>query len=327
MLETLFDDIPGNERVKGYLSHMLKKGYMGHTLLFAGPLGAQKTLFAKRIAQHLLKTGREVHPDLHEYHPEGKIAMHSIDTMRRLTEEVYLAPYQADCKVFLIHHAHRMLTYSANALLKTFEEPADTSILILLTNSPERLLPTIRSRCRTISFSVEREDFLSEEERNNPLRKALLDFLLASPRRNYYEIADFCGGLKEQLETLRSEIQSCAQSSILGKLTGYELNAVQRHAIEKEVEGKASLQIAEKAQGLLNTLETWVRDLRLIQMNISTEFLINKDYQTQLKSYPFGRVEGRFSLLDQLLSDARLGLQRSMSLSICLEKILLKIFI
>src|SRR5690606_1908010 len=74
------------------------------------------------------------------------------EAMRRFSDEVYLAPFEAKKKIFIIHDAHRMLSYSANALLKTFEEPARDAIIILISGSPEQLLPTVLSRCQTIRF-------------------------------------------------------------------------------------------------------------------------------------------------------------------------------
>ncbi len=72
--------------------------------------------------------------------------------MRQLSEEIYLPPYEANWKVFIIHDADRMLSYSANALLKTFEEPPPRTLIILLSRSQASLLPTIVSRCYTLHF-------------------------------------------------------------------------------------------------------------------------------------------------------------------------------
>ena len=124
--------------------------------MFAGPDGVGKSLFALALAKKLL--GSESHPDLHIYRAEGKIGMHTIASMRQLSEEVYMAPFKGPWKVFIIHDAERMLPYSSNALLKTFEEPAADSLIILLSGSPAALLPTIVSRCRTIHFQALKEE-------------------------------------------------------------------------------------------------------------------------------------------------------------------------
>ena len=137
----MFEDIVGNDQIKEYLKRMVEQRAVANSLLFAGPEGIGKSLFAHALAKMLL--GSDSHPDLHVYRPEGKIGMHSIDSMRQFSEDVYLAPFQGQWKVFIIHDAERMLTYSANALLKTFEEPAKDALIILLSSAPAALLPTI----------------------------------------------------------------------------------------------------------------------------------------------------------------------------------------
>ena len=70
-----------------------------------------------------------------------------------------MLPFEAPCKVFLIHEADRMLPTSMNALLKTLEEPVSRSITILTSSRPQALLPTITSRCFSIPFFL-----LTQEE-------------------------------------------------------------------------------------------------------------------------------------------------------------------
>lgn len=170
-----FEKIIGNEQVKKHLSHILENGAIANSMLFAGKDGIGKSLFAHALAHAMLchpkndPQGRHKHkilsgnhPDIRVYRPEGKVGMHSIDSIRQLTHEVYQPPHEGAKKFFIIHDAERMLPYSANALLKTFEEPILSSIIILLSSSPETLLPTIISRCRLIRFSpLESKDISS----------------------------------------------------------------------------------------------------------------------------------------------------------------------
>lgn len=99
---------------------------------------------------HKIETG--IHPDLTLFHPEGKINLHPIEAMRRLIHEVNMAPFEARCKVFVIFEAEKMQAPSANALLKTLEEPSAHSYILLLTDDSKALLPTILSRCQKRTF-------------------------------------------------------------------------------------------------------------------------------------------------------------------------------
>ena len=138
----MFKHILGNDQIKFFLSQTLKLGTVGNSLLFAGPDGVGKSLFAEAFAKALIsqddpkgshrdKIESGNHPDIRVYRPEGKIGMHSLGSMRQFTEEVYQSPFEAKFKVFIIHDADRMLPASSNALLKTFEEPLQNSIIIL----------------------------------------------------------------------------------------------------------------------------------------------------------------------------------------------------
>ena len=127
------------------LSHLIEKGTIPHALLIVNG-----TAQAKAFAEQLVGEKREFHPDVHEIYPEGKY--HPISALRTLIDDVSLTPFQAPYKVFLIHEAEKMMPASANALLKTFEEPSDRTVIMLLTSYPDRILPTILSRCQTYTF-------------------------------------------------------------------------------------------------------------------------------------------------------------------------------
>src|SRR4051812_17594000 len=138
-----FFGIIGNEEIKASLKYMVATKRVGHSLLFAGRDGIGKSLFAMALAIEMLggtpaqkqRIIDGTHPDLHIYRPEGKVAMHSIDSLRAFSDDVYMAPTEAPYKVFVMHDADRMLPTSANALLKTFEEPAPQTLIIMLTSS------------------------------------------------------------------------------------------------------------------------------------------------------------------------------------------------
>lgn len=147
---------------------LIENNRVPHAILLAG-----RSRPALEREAHTLAFGLSDVPDLFEYRPEGKVGLHTIERMRELKEEVYLPAYQHDKKVFVIYEADRMLPQAANALLKTFEEPAPGVILILTTMRREKILPTILSRCQTFwvagkpteePFLPVVETFLSEKK-------------------------------------------------------------------------------------------------------------------------------------------------------------------
>ena len=106
------------------------------------------------------------HPDFHAVVPEGKSALHSIESIRAAIEASHIAPFEAKAKFFLLESAERMQPAAANALLKTLEEPVLNSYWVLLSTKPKELLPTILSRCVQYTFnSASQEASKGEESR------------------------------------------------------------------------------------------------------------------------------------------------------------------
>ena len=122
----------------------------GQVLLFHGPRGIGKGAFALQLARTLLKTSKEQHPDLHILHPDSESDQHPIASIRQLIAETQLPPFEAPCKVFILHDAEKMLPTSSNALLKTLEEPPADTRFFLITTEPAALLPTVLSRCSKV---------------------------------------------------------------------------------------------------------------------------------------------------------------------------------
>ena len=162
-----------SDSVREYLQKAIQNNKLPHAILFEGQGSLQ---IAQELSMTLLKTKNlGTHPDFHEYKPESKSGLHAIETLRGLIDEVHAAPFASFGKVFLIHNADKMQTASANALLKTLEEPDPDTTLILLTEHAGDILPTIRSRCVLLSL---RSSEISEE---SLFTKALFRLLSEGP--------------------------------------------------------------------------------------------------------------------------------------------------
>lgn len=155
------------------LLYLIEKDRLPHTMLFAGKQGSGKKSAALKISEILLGSSNPQHPDLHLYSPESAAGMHSIESMRKLIEEVHMAPYQASAKVFILEEADRMLATSSNALLKTLEEPESNRYFILLSTQPDAILPTILSRARKFVFSKTKPKKFEKTEKRDILVKLL----------------------------------------------------------------------------------------------------------------------------------------------------------
>ncbi len=170
-----FEGLLGNERLKENLRSSIAKGRISHFYLISGPAGSGKRTLAKLLAAAILcRNGtdrpcgtcsacRKVlgagHPDYITIDdPEKKTV--SVELVRQARADIYIQPNESDHKIYLFPRAQDMGIPSQNALLKVLEEPPAYGVFILLTDSPEKLLTTVRSRCTELALSALPEQLL-----------------------------------------------------------------------------------------------------------------------------------------------------------------------
>jgi len=153
---------------RDYLNEMLAADKFPHALLFTGPDGTGKVEFAIDYAKKLLCPGEGqeacgqchscqvfaagTHPDYTNVAPAEEGKMIGVDLIRELIVKLSTTSQFGHNTVAIIENAEQLNRNSANALLKTLEEPTSNTILILVCSYPHRLLPTIRSRCLQLVF-------------------------------------------------------------------------------------------------------------------------------------------------------------------------------
>lgn len=179
-----FDALLGNARLKQNLSGSIGRGRISHFYLISGPAGSGKRTLAKMLAAAILCKGsdrpcgtcpacRKVlgngHPDFITVDdPERKTV--PVELIRKARADIYVQPNESDHKIYLFPRAQDMLDPSQNALLKVLEEPPSYGIFILLTDNPNKMLATIRSRCTELTLTA-----LSPQLLESELRKAFPD--------------------------------------------------------------------------------------------------------------------------------------------------------
>ena len=153
-------------RVRDFLARAVATGRTSHAYLFVGAPGSGKLDAAWALAQALLcdeggcgacdacvRVARHTHPDVHLFQPESATG-YLIAQVRDLLEDVALAPIRGARKVYIIDRAEQLRSNSANALLKTLEEPPAHTTFILLGTSTDVMLSTIVSRCQCVPFRM-----------------------------------------------------------------------------------------------------------------------------------------------------------------------------
>ena len=163
---SLLAKLDTQQRVRDFLTNAVASGRASHAYLFLGAPGAGKLDAAWALAQAFLceqdgcgscdscvRVARHTHPDVHYYTPESATG-YLIAQTRELLDDVPLAPIRAKAKVYIIDRAEQLRANTANALLKTLEEPPEGVMFILLGTSADVMLPTIVSRCQCVPFRL-----------------------------------------------------------------------------------------------------------------------------------------------------------------------------
>ena len=331
----MFDQITGNERVKNLLRRMLDERRVPGALLFSGEEGVGKKLFAFELARALnckTRVGVEAcgicaickritkinfpssddveekrkifwtdHPDVGMVQPPNRLF--HVAQMRAIEREVNYHPFEGNARVFLIDDADKLNDQSANALLKTLEEPTRTSYLILITARPAMLLPTIRSRCQQIRFSpltaAEVERYLVTNELATPAAAKLRARCAAGSMSR--ALCDDLAGYKERREEMLAVLRAVALSG-------------DRTRLLRAAEGLSDIRNKDDYEPALELLETLIRDTLLVVVNADQELIVNLDILPQLKEIAAGtdatRAANWISQIEELREQLEVNINR-----------------
>jgi DNA polymerase III subunit delta' len=167
-----FRAIAGHRPLLELLSRATARGTLPPSLIFAGPEGVGKRLTAMALAQALncehpieaedsrdacgicascKRIARGVHADILIIEP-GDSGSIKVDQVREAIDRSMYRPFEGRRRVVIVDEADALMSEAQNALLKTLEEPPSASVFVLITNRPDVLLPTVRSRCQQLRF-------------------------------------------------------------------------------------------------------------------------------------------------------------------------------
>jgi len=315
-----FNDFLGNTPILETLHSQLAAGRLRHSMLFAGIAGIGKWTLAQFIAKacncvrlendfcdrcpSCQRISENEHPDVRNVAPDGQFI--KIDQMRSLSREVFFKPFEGRRRVFIIDEAEKFRDESANSILKTLEEPPDTSTLILITSRPNDLLPTIRSRCQRYLFA--------------PLPLEDIERLLRG-RTSYSDeerglLARIAGGSIGKAFTVDPAEYRMQRDEMLALLEACSRNFIYANAA-KAASGWLDRRKQADFDSKTGILFTLLRDLFLLKAGSDPSSVTNVDILKKLNAlstmYSFGQLMGASRLLDHLEAGTRRNLNRGLA--------------
>lgn len=344
-----FDEVVGQEHITTTLKNAIAQNRVAHAYLFSGPRGIGKTSTARIFAKALnCEKGPTPTPCNRcascEEIAEGRsldvleidgASNRGIDEVRELRENVKFSPTKGKYKIYIIDEVHMLTTEAFNALLKTLEEPPAHVKFIFATTNPQKVLPTILSRCQRFDFRriataqlVEKLKEISKKEGIKADEDAL--FLIAKSAQGSLrdaetvldELASFCEG----------KIEAKDVASVLGVVGTDEIFAIFDSVIKKDIAGcfrmvGALIDKGKDLSQLAIGLMEHARNLLISKVGKELGYLIElpKEETARLKSQSDAFSTEDLIYIFHILSQAQDSLRRALNQRVIVEMTLTKL--
>jgi DNA polymerase-3 subunit delta' len=332
-----FSDLPEQSAVAEQLHRSLQRGRLAHAYLFTGPRGSGKEAVARTLAKALNCTEKDhdscdhcdschrvdevTHPDVYWVRPESKSRRIQVEQMREFMKAVNLRSSMGGVKVGIVVDADCLGEEASNAFLKTLEEPPAQTVIVLLTADPQRLLPTILSRCLRISFGPTTGRVAS------PYQAKLLALLAEFSATGEEKVANsyqLLAELTALLQEIRKETRTRIEAEM--NLDRYEeLEPKVRERLEEQLEARVEGEYRAARERLLEEIYSWFGDLLLCAEGADDELLTHPDQAAAARRVASGLNYPKACHDLEVIEQIRDSLSRNISETLAFEVGLLKL--
>ena len=303
-------DFIGHEALINNFKQRCLKNTLSHAHLIVGEDGVGKGKLANILAKFILNgdLDRE-YVDIINYSSEK--SSFGVDDVRDIIEEVYKKPFEKDKKVIIIHEGNKLTIQAQNALLKTIEEPPKGVYIIILCESLELILDTIKARCEIYKLK--------------PLTKSELYEYIKIKKFNYYEneiksAIAFSEGVPgridryfndDKLRELRNNIVILIKN----------LNKNDLEAILQQEESFSNLK--NDKEEVLNIFGLFIRDILINKEIENEEFIINSDKLEDIKELTKEMSFKKLNNMIKTIEEARRNIKSNVSWGMMLRVMLM----
>ncbi|MFC1674802.1 DNA polymerase III subunit gamma/tau [Candidatus Omnitrophota bacterium] len=275
-----FEEIVGQKQVVATLKSALEMGRTAHAYIFAGPRGVGKTSTARILAKALnCQEGPTAKPCLKcsacREIADGRsidvieidgASNRGIDEVRTLRESVKFAPIGGKSKIYIIDEVHMLTTEAFNALLKTLEEPPPFVKFIFATTQPQKVIPTILSRCHRFDFRrISAMETVAQLEKIAAAEKVKVD------KEVFFAIARASDGSLRDAESVLDQLVSFSKGKVSLNDVVSMLGLIEQEALF-EITDKITEKDAQGALGLLNSIIDEGKDTGVFLKNLIEHF-------------------------------------------------------
>ena len=334
----MFSKLIGNEGIKLTLRRLAASGRIPNSMLLSGDEGVGKRHFAIEIAKSIVcrepaegeacdicapcrraesftfpkeekkddfeRVFFSEHPDVGIVVPFNRNIL--VAAIRHLESEANFRPYEGKARIFIIDEADKMNDSAANALLKTLEEPPPTTYIFLVTSRPDKLLPTIRSRCQSLRFipvsASEIENYLISE------RAFTHDEARLAARLSRGSLSR---ALSMQMEGIRKNRDSMMKL-LTAALEGRGLAAALK--VTESMNGAKDKSTFEES---LDILQSLIHDVWGLRVSGGSSQVVNTDLESALLtlSQDAGNIDlpGWLDLIDSIRADLQININRKIA--------------
>jgi DNA polymerase-3 subunit delta' len=306
------------DQAYSYLSKSLDTGRLAQAYVIeAAPRGSGHDL-AQRLISRLFCTAdngpcgscsgcksveKGTHPDLHVIEPEKKSRVISVDAMRAFQRKFSQTSFAGGWKVGVIMHADCCHTSSANAFLKTLEEPPEQTLFLLLTDQVQRLLSTVISRCQKITL-VGEDAFLPPGEAHDAVMAVLRTAGVSGRIGAMASSAALTRLLKELKESLVKEEKALVREG-------------EQDVDSETIDGRAGARYREVRQQVMMMILCWLRDGLLLFADDDSKLLRYPDDRHILElTKPQSYREGlrRIHVMEKAISQLNRNMPEALTL-------------
>ena len=295
------------ERIINYLKKIKSTGSVSHAYIIQDEFSenAKTIAYAFAMSLHCQKGGVEAcynchackqilknnHPDLIYVEAQNQKSISVGDIREKVNDTVEIKPYSSLYKVYIIDKADSMTVQAQNALLKTMEEPPEYAVIILIAQSLDRFLPTIKSRCIKLHISLISNQVILEKLRSLGIDSELSKSLASFSRGNLAKALTF--SKEENINIYKENINILTNISSSNSIELYDYAEL--------------INTRENKMDFMDFCLMWYRDILLLSVNKNAENLVFKsEYRTLRKLtsvYSFSDLENIIDSINHAIEE------------------------